>query len=54
MCKMMEDMRNNAEKAGVIKTLIELVRDGILSFAEAAKRANMTVDEFEKVSGLKA
>ena len=54
MCKMMEDMRNNAEKAGVIKTLIELVRDGILSLAEAAKRADMTVDEFEKISGLKA
>ena len=58
MCKMMEDMRNNAqeagEKIGMIKTLIALVKDGILSLAEAAKRANMTVDEFEKISGLKA
>ena len=54
MCKMMEDMRKNAEKAGVIKTLIALVKDGILSLAEAAKRADMTVDEFEKISGLKA
>ena len=55
---MMEDMRNNAqeagEKIGMIKTLIALVKDGILSLAEAAKRANMTVDEFEKISGLKA
>ncbi len=58
MCKMMEDMRNNAqeagEKIGMIKTLIALVKDGILSLAEAAKRADMTVDEFEKISGLKA
>ena len=54
MCKMMEDMRNDAEKSGVIKTLIALVKDGILSLAEAAKRADMTVDEFEKISGLKA
>lgn len=54
MCKMMEDMRNNAEKAGVIKTLIELVKKGLLTLAQAAEQANMTVDEFEKVSGLKA
>ena len=51
MCKMMEDMRNNAEKAGVIKTLIALVKDGILSLAEAAKRADMSVDEFDCLGG---
>lgn len=54
MCKMMEDMRNNAEKAGVIKTLVDLVKKGLLTLAQVAEQANMTVDEFEKVSGLKA
>jgi len=54
MCKMMEDMRNNAEKAGVIKTLIDLVKKGLLTLAQAAEQANMSVDEFEKISGLKA
>ena len=54
MCKMMEDMRNNAERAGVIKTLIDLVKKGLLTLAQAAEQANMTVDEFEKISGLKA
>ena len=56
MCKIMEDMRNDArqagEKIGMIKTLVELVKDGILSLAEAAKRANMSVEEFSKISGL--
>ena len=56
MCKIMEDMRNDArqagEKIGMIKTLVELVKDGILSLAEAAKRANMSVEEFSKIAGL--
>ena len=58
MCKMMEDMRNNAqeagEKIGMIRTLIDLVKKGLLTLAQAAEQANMTVDEFEKISGLKA
>ena len=54
VCKAIEDMRNNAEKAGVIKTLVDLVKKGLLTLAQAAEQANMTVDEFEKISGLKA
>ncbi|MCM1524854.1 MAG: Rpn family recombination-promoting nuclease/putative transposase [Ruminococcus sp.] len=38
---------------GVLKTLIGLVKDGILTIADAAKRANMTVSEFENKTGLK-
>ncbi|MBR2175485.1 MAG: hypothetical protein IJ861_00885, partial [Clostridia bacterium] len=41
-------------KEGILMTLVELVKDGILTLAEAAKRANMTVEEFEIQSGLKA
>lgn len=33
---------------GVTLTLCELVRDGLLDIEEAAKRANMTIEEFQK------
>ena len=39
---------------GILETLVGLVKDGLISFAEAAKRANMTVSEFEDKTGLKA
>ena len=35
-------------KAGKLETLSELVNDGLLAVEEAAKRAEMTVDEFLK------
>ena len=37
---------------GFLKALTELVRDGILSVSDAAKRANMSSVEFEKLAGL--
>lgn len=39
---------------GKLNTLADLVRDGILTIADAAKRANMTVADFEAKTGLKA
>lgn len=66
MCKAIEGIRNDAKlegieegikegiKEGVLKTLISLVKDGILTITDAAKRADMTVSEFEKKTGLKA
>ena len=33
---------------GFISALISLVKDGILSIADAASRANMSVESFEK------
>ena len=42
------------EKKGVLKILIGLVKDGILTLAEAAKRADMTVEEFQMQTGLMA
>ena len=58
MCKAIEDMRNDSiaigETKGILSTLLSLVKDGILTVADAAKRANMTVAEFEEKSGLKA
>ena len=66
MCKAIEDMRNDSiaigeargvaigEAKGILSTLLSLVKDGILTVADAAKRANMTVAEFEEKTGLKA
>ncbi len=34
------------ESKGVIKILVGLVKDGVLSIKEASKRANMTEQEF--------
>lgn len=43
-----------AKTEGMLETLSSLVKDGILTIADAAKRANMTVAEFEAKTGLKA
>ena len=70
VCKAVEDMKTNAKNEGIaegraegmaegmnkgiLETLVGLVKDGFISLAEAAKRANMTVSEFEDKTGLKA
>ena len=52
--KILQEGEARGEARGVLKILVELVKDGILTLSDAAKRANMTVDEFENQSGLKA
>ena len=54
MCKIIEDMREESEKVGALKTLADLVRKGLLTLAQAADQSNMTVDEFKKITGLNA
>ena len=58
VCKAVEDMKTNAKNEGrnegILDTLVGLVKDGFISLAEAAKRVNMTVSEFEDKTGLKA
>ena len=44
--KMMDKGRAEGEARGIIETLYNLVRDGILTLANAAQRANMTEAEF--------
>lgn len=39
--------KSEGEKIGFLKALVQLVKDGILTLAEAAKRANMTVEDFK-------
>ena len=58
MCEIYDQILKEREKKGraegFLKALIELVKDGILSLSDAAKRAGMTVEEFEARSVLKA
>ena len=50
MCQAIEEMRAEERTKGILETLVSLVKDGILTLSEAAKRANMTVEDFEKQS----
>ena len=47
MCKAVEDMINDGRIEGKLEILINLVQDGILNIQDAAKRINMTEDEFK-------
>ena len=51
MCEAIEGIRSDAKaegiKEGFLKAFLILVKDGTLTISEAAKRANMTVSEFE-------
>ena len=47
MCEAIEGIRNDAKEEGFLKAFLILVKDGTLTISEAAKRANMTVSEFE-------
>ncbi|MCM1315474.1 MAG: hypothetical protein NC040_09920 [Muribaculaceae bacterium] len=49
-----EEGRMEGRIEGVLNTLVSLVKDGVLTLSDAAKRANMTVAEFELKTGLKA
>lgn len=46
--------RREGRAEGMIETLVALVNDGVLTVADAATRANMTVSEFEAKTGIKA
>ena len=47
-----EEARAEGRAEGILSLLIGMVKDGILTAAEAAKRANMSVEEFVRKSGL--
>ena len=48
----MELFKEDGRVEGVLSTLADLVKEGILTEAAAAKRANLSVDEFEKKTAL--
>ena len=51
MCNLSDGVGNKGIQKGIqigmIATLCSLVRDNLLSIEEAAKRLNMTIEEFE-------
>ena len=47
-----KEFRAEGKIEGILSTLAGLVKDGILTLSEAAKRANMTNEEFGKRTGL--
>ena len=46
--KWIKEGRREGRKEGVINTLLMLVKDGIISVEDAAKRANLSVSTFQK------
>ena len=44
---LMDDSREEGREEGVMFTLVALVKDGLLSIEEAAKRVNKSVEEFQ-------
>lgn len=58
MCEAIEGIRSDARaeglEEGVLTTLISLIKKGLLTVAQAAEEAHMTVPEFEEKTGLKA
>ena len=49
MCEAIEGIRTDA----VLETLVGLIKKGLLTVAQAAEEAHMTVPEFEEKTGLK-
>lgn len=45
---LMSDSREEGREEGMLLTLIDLVKDNLLSIEEAAKRMKMTVEDFQK------
>lgn len=48
MCEVLDKVEARGRKEGVISVLISLVKDGILSVSEAAKRADMSEESFKQ------
>ena len=46
--EVLEKSKSKWIKEGVINTLIMLVKDGIISVEDAARRANLSVSKFQK------
>ena len=56
MCEAIEGIRNDAlaegREEGILSTLGDLVKKGLLTLPQAAEQANMSVSEFESKAGL--
>lgn len=54
MCKAIKEIREEERAEGRLEILIGLVKDKLLTISDAASRANMSVEDFEKAAGLNA
>jgi len=50
MCKIMEDMRNEAARERSIETAKKMLRDGVLSFEKIAEYAGLSIEEVRELS----
>ena len=50
MCKVMEDMRNEAAKEQAIRAACEMIKDGVLSYEKIAQYSGLTVDEVKELA----
>ena len=48
MCKALEDRAAESEEKGILNTLADLVRKGLITTSQAAEQAKMSVEEFKK------
>ncbi len=47
MCKAVRDMIDEEVEQCKLETLVSLVKDGLLDIAEGAKRAGISIEEFQ-------
>ena len=57
MCKAIDEMRkesrNEGRQAGILEILSGLVKEGVLTLTDAARRVGLSPDEFQaKISGI--
>ena len=52
MCEIYDKILQEGEAKGFLKALVSLVKKGMISLAQAAEQANMTIEEFESKTGL--
>ena len=50
MCQAIEEMRAESEAKGILKTLVNLFKKGILTLAQAAEEAQMSPEEFQRIA----
>ena len=53
MCEALDIIEARGEKRGILKALSDLVKDGILTISDAARRAGMSESAFISESGIK-
>lgn len=52
MCEIYDKILQEGVAKGFLKALVSLVKKGMISLAQAAEQANMTIEEFESKTGL--